>query len=223
MTKNRPVVIFGFGDMAEVAHHYFVTDSNYDVVGFTVDRAHCDREAFQGLPVVAFDEVTRRFPPTTHDLFVAVGYSGLNAVRQRKFEEARGKGYTLASYVSSRATVLNDGRIGANAFVLEDNTIQSFVEIGEDVVLWSGNHIGHHSRIGDHCFIASHAVISGRVIIGERCFIGVNVTIRDNITVGPRCVLGAGTLLLSDVEADGVYSPEATPRSRVPSNRLRRI
>src|SRR5262249_18718727 len=74
MTKNRSVVIFGVGDMAEVAHHYFVTDSNYDVVGFTVDRAHCDREAFQGLPVVAFDEVTRRFPPTNHDLFVAVGY-----------------------------------------------------------------------------------------------------------------------------------------------------
>ena len=37
------------------------------------------------------------------------------------------------------------------------------VRIGNDVVLWSGNHIGHDSTIGDHCFIASHVVVSGNV------------------------------------------------------------
>lgn len=223
MTGRRPLVLFGLGDMAEVAHHYFMTDSNYEVIAFTVDRAYLDRENFRGLPVVAFDEVAARFPPAQHEIFVALGYSQLNAARQRKVREASAAGYTLATYVSSRATVLNEGSIGRNCFVLEDNTIQPFAQIGDNVVLWSGNHIGHHSQIGDHCFLASHVVVSGRVTIGERCFIGVNVTIRDNVTVGPRCVLGAGTILLTDAEADGVYSPEATSRSRVPSNRLRKI
>jgi sugar O-acyltransferase (sialic acid O-acetyltransferase NeuD family) len=211
------------GDMAEVAHHYFETDSDQTIVAFTVDRPYLDRDSFRNLPTIAFDEIATRFPPDRHELFVALGYSQLNAVRQRKAEEGRRLGYTLASYVSSRATVLNDGAIGDNCFVLEDNTIQPFAVIGNNVVLWSGNHIGHHSRVDDHCFIASHVVISGRVHIGERCFVGVNVTIRDNVKVGPRCILGAGTLLLADADADGVYSPEATPRSRVPSHRLRRI
>ena len=216
-------MLFGLGDMAEVAYHYFTTDSEYEIVAFTVDRAFLDRETFRGLPVVAFEEVTGCFPPAAHHMFIALGYSQLNAARQLKVQQSREAGYSLASYISSHATVLNNYDIGDNCFVLEDNTIQPFVKIGNNVVLWSGNHVGHHSQIGNHCFIASHVVISGRVKIEERCFIGVNVTIRDNVTVGPRCVLGAGTLLLADAEADGVYSPEATPRSRVPSYRLRKI
>ena len=107
--------------------------------------------------------------------------------------------------------------------ILEDNTIQPFVTIGHNVTLWSGNHIGHHSLVKDHSFIASHVVISGGVEIGEQCFIGVNATIRDHITIGERSVIGAGTLILSDVEPEGVYIGNETERSRVPSTRLRGI
>jgi UDP-3-O-[3-hydroxymyristoyl] glucosamine N-acyltransferase len=119
--------------------------------------------------------------------------------------------------------VLNEGRIGENCFILEDNTIQPFVTIGNNVTLWSGNHIGHHSTIHDHTFIASHVVVSGGVVIGEQCFFGVNVTLRDHITIGDMCVVGAGTMLLADAEREGVYIGTATERSTLPSTRLRRI
>jgi UDP-3-O-[3-hydroxymyristoyl] glucosamine N-acyltransferase len=119
--------------------------------------------------------------------------------------------------------VLNDGRIGDNCFIFEDNTIQPFVTIGSNVTLWSGNHIGHHSTIKDHCFIASHVVVSGGVEIGECTFIGVNATLRDHIKIGERCVIGAGALLLADAEPEGVYIGAGTERSKVPSSRLRRI
>jgi acetyltransferase-like isoleucine patch superfamily enzyme len=107
--------------------------------------------------------------------------------------------------------------------VLEDNTIQPFVKVGNNVTLWSGNHIGHHSVIKDHTFLASHIVVSGGVIIGEQCFIGVNATLRDHITVGDRCVVGAGALLLGDVESDGIYKGTATERAARPSSGLRKI
>ena len=136
---------------------------------------------------------------------------------------ARSMGYRLASYVSSRATVLNEGRIGDNCFIFEDNTIQPFVTIGDNVVLWSGNHIGHHSTIKDHCFIASHVVVSGGVEIDEQCFIGVNATLRDHIKIGARCVIGAGTLLLADAEPEGVYIGIATERANIQSTNLRKI
>ena len=156
-------------------------------------------------------------------LFVAVSYQRLNALRAEKYHAARALGYTLASYVSSRATVLNDGCIGDNCFILEDNTLQPFARIGNDVTLWSGNHIGHHSVVHDHCFVASHVVVSGGVEIGERCFIGVNATLRDHIRIGARCVIGAGAMLAEDAEPDGVYAASSTPRSKVPSGRLRNI
>jgi sugar O-acyltransferase (sialic acid O-acetyltransferase NeuD family) len=178
---------------------------------------------FCGRPVVAFEDVAQLYPPDRHDLFVALSYSKLNLVRKEKYLAAKAYGYRLASYVSEKATVLNQGRIGENCFILEDNTIQPFVTIGNNVTLWSGNHIGHHSTIKDHCFVASHVVVSGGVEIGEQCFIGVNATIRDHVKVGDRCVIGAGALLLANAESEGVYMGEATLRSKVPSSRLRGI
>lgn len=220
---KKPLLIFGSGDIAQLAHYYFTTDSGYNVAAFTVDAAYLTDKTFCGLPVVPFEEAPRLYPPDAYEIFIALSYSKLNAVRKEKYLAAKAAGYRLASFISSHATVLNDGRIGDNCFIFEDNTIQPFVTIGNNVTLWSGNHIGHHSTIHDHCFIASHVVISGGVEIGESCFIGVNATLRDHITVGEKCVIGAGTLLLADAEPEGVYIGQATERAQVPSTKLRKI
>lgn len=220
---NRRLVIFGFGDIAELAHYYFSTDSDYEVVAFTLDAGYITETVFCGLPVVPFEELTQKYSPGEYECFIALSYSKLNAVRKEKYLAAKALGYRLASFVSSRATVLNNGRIGDNCFIFEDNTIQPFATIGDNVTLWSGNHIGHHSRIMNHCFIASHVVVSGGVEIGEQCFIGVNATLRDHIKVGEKCVIGAGALVLADAAAEGVYMGPATDRAKVPSTKLRRI
>lgn len=220
---KKPLVIFGSGDIAQLAHYYFSTDSNYEVLAFTVDAAYLTATEFCGLPVVPFEALASHYAPATHEVFVALSYSRLNQLRTEKYLAAKALGYRIASYVSSHATVLNEGRIGDNCFILEDNTIQPFVTIGNNVTLWSGNHIGHHSTIHDHCFIASHVVISGGVDIGESCFIGVNATLRDHIKVGEKCVIGAGALLFADAEPEGVYIGQAAERAKVPSTRLRKI
>jgi len=220
---KKPLVIFGFGDIAQLAHFYFSKDSEYEVVAFTVDSAYLTDTIFCGLPVIPFEEIAKQYTPDQCELFVALSYSKLNIVRKEKYQAAKAMGYQIASFVSSSATVLNEGCIGENCFIFEDNTIQPFVTIGNNVTLWSGNHIGHHSTIMDHCFIASHVVISGGVEIGEQCFIGVNATLRDHIKVGEKCVIGAGTLLLTDAEPEGVYFGTASERAKVPSTRLRGI
>ena len=223
MTENRPLIIFGTGDIAELAHYYFTNDSNYKVVAFTVDRDYVSGNRFCNLPVIPFDEIKTSHPPDRSSMFVALSYSKLNSIRKAKYTEAKSLGYHLSSYVSSHATVLNEGRIGENCFILEDNTIQPFVTIGNNVTLWSGNHIGHHSNIRDHCFIASHIVVSGGVEIGESCFIGVNATLRDHIKIGDKCIIGAGVLLLSDAEPGGVYIGQATPRTSLVSRQIKSI
>lgn len=219
----KPLVIFGTGDIAQLAHYYFSNDSDYQVAVFTVDSEFITAPEFCGLPVVAFEQIVEQFPPENHDLFVALSYAKLNQVRKEKYLAVKAMGYRMASYVSSRATVLSQFEIGENCFILEDNTLQPFAKIGNNVTLWSGNHVGHHSVIEDHCFIASHVVISGGVTIGESCFIGVNATLRDHITVGEKCVIGAGALILSNAESEGVYIGNTTERSRVPSTRLKKI
>jgi sugar O-acyltransferase (sialic acid O-acetyltransferase NeuD family) len=173
--------------------------------------------------VVSFETLEQHYPAHEYDLFIALSYSKLNQVRRDRYESALKMGYSLASYVSSKATVLNDNRIGDNCFILEDNTIQPFVKIGNNVTLWSGNHIGHHSTIADHTFLASHIVVSGGVEIGEQCFIGVNATLRDHIKVGNKCVIGAGVLLLSSAEDESLYIGSASKKSTRSTSQLRRI
>jgi sugar O-acyltransferase (sialic acid O-acetyltransferase NeuD family) len=204
------VVLFGVGDFAQVACEYLRQDSPHEVVAFTVNERYIEEPELLGLPVVPYEQLEERHPPSECAMFVAVGFSGVNATRRDLYEECKGKGYELISYVSSKALHLGEVELGDNCFVFEANVIQPFVRIGSNVIIWSGNHIGHHSRIGDHCFIASHAVISGNVTIGEETFVGVNATFRDGVTVAPRCLIGAGALIMKDTEEGGVYSVRGT-------------
>ncbi len=219
----KPLVIFGAGDIAELAHFYFTRDAGAAVAAFTVDAAYLKEARFCGLPVVAFEELVRSFPAGEHDLFVALSYARINALRAEKCVAAKALGYRLRTYMSTKATVWEGFEPGENCFILEDNTIQPFVRIGSNVTLWSGNHIGHHAVLGSNCFITSHVVISGGVQIGDNAFIGVNATIRDHLKIGARSVIGAGSVVLHDVPEDGVVAAAGTELSKVPSHRLRRL
>jgi len=191
-------------------HFYLTHDSEHEVVAFTVNESHLEEPELLGLPVVSFETVEREFPADEHSMYVAVGYAQVNQVRARIYEEAKSKGYTLISYVSSRCTTWPGLEIGDNCFIFEDNTIQPFVTIGNDVVMWSGNHIGHHSSIGDHCFITSHVVVSGNVSVGAYSFLGVNATIRDTISIGERNVIGAAALVMRTTGDRELYVAERT-------------
>src|SRR5712664_3620986 len=160
MNKNKKLVIFGDSAFAEIAYEYFTYDSAYEVAAFAVSREYLKRDNLFRVPIVAFEDVARTHPPSDYEMHVALVYNNLNRNRMQFYRAAKESGYRLANYVSSRAFVWRNVTMGDNCFIFEDNTVQPFVQLGSNVVLWSGNHIGHHSRIGSHCFISSHVVIS---------------------------------------------------------------
>jgi sugar O-acyltransferase (sialic acid O-acetyltransferase NeuD family) len=214
------LIIFGAGDIARLAHYYFSRDSEHEVVAFTVDEKYRKSETFLDLPLVAFEEIVTTHPPGEHKMFVALSYARMNKLREEKYWQTKEKGYELVSYVSSRCSFLTDHPVGDNCFILEDNTIQPFVKIGNNVTLWSGNHIGHDAVIEDHCFLASHIVVSGYVRIGNNCFIGVNATLRNSITIAPETLIGAGAVIMKDTVAKGVYLPPRAELSTKTSDEI---
>jgi sugar O-acyltransferase (sialic acid O-acetyltransferase NeuD family) len=213
------LVIFGAGDIARLAHYYFRTDSAHDVAAFVVDAAYKQADTFDGLPLCAFEELPSLYPPSQYDAFVALSYAKMNRVRQDKYEAMLAAGYRCVSYVSSRCSYLTTPP-GDNCFILEDNTVQPFVTIGNNVTLWSGNHIGHDSTIEDHCFITSHVVVSGRVRVGTRSFIGVNATLRNAITIAPDTLIAAGAVIMKGTSAKGVYYAERAKKAPKPSDEI---
>jgi sugar O-acyltransferase (sialic acid O-acetyltransferase NeuD family) len=191
------IVIFGTGSIAEVAHFYFTNDTEHQIVSFTNAQDFIKEPSFLKLPLIPFEELEKHYSPDDYLLFIAIGYRDRNKIRAQRYLEAKQKGYRLVTYISSKASYYGTP-VGENCFIFENNVIQPFVSIGNNVILWSGNHIGHHSIIMDHCFISSHVVVSGSCTIRENCFLGVNATLRDNITIGSHTIVGAGALVMED-------------------------
>ncbi len=217
------VVIFGASQWAELAHFYLTHDSPHDVAGFTLDRDYLQESEFKGLPIVPFEELKQHFAPAEYKLFIPISFKRMNHARADRYYDARRRGYELISYVSSRATVFPGFECGDNCFILEDNTIQPFVKIGNNVVLWSGNHIGHHSVIKDHVMITSHVVISGACTIEEYCFLGVNATVRDETVIGRETLVGMDVTILKDTKEFEVYKATASQPAGFRSDEIRSL
>lgn len=212
------VVIFGARDFASLAHFYLRHDSPHTVVGFTVHREYLPAGAeFEGLPVVAFEELEERFPPDRVSGFAPMSHRRMNRLREEIYTSLKSRGYSLISYISSRATRFSETPIGENCFVLEDNTIQPFASIGDNVMVWSGNHIGHHSVVESHVFITSHVVISGHCVVGSHSFLGVNATIKDQVTLAEGTLVGMGANITKNTEPWSIYKADSTRASKVSS------
>jgi len=206
-----------------VAHEYFSTDSNYEVAAFSVEKDFLKQKTLAGLRVIPFETLEVEFSPAEYEVFVAVSYGQLNRLRARLVAEAKAKGYRLASFVSPHAFVWKNVVIGEHCFIFEDNTLQPFVRIEDNVVLWSGNHIGHHSTIRKNCFIASHVVVSGYCEIGENSFLGVNSTIANNVRIGRDNWIGPGITIAKSTEDGAMYGPQHPAASKVSTHRFFRI
>jgi sugar O-acyltransferase (sialic acid O-acetyltransferase NeuD family) len=209
---SKALVIFGVGDLAEQAHYYFAQHAGRQVEAFTVDAEFLTTPHFAGLPVLAFEEAQRRFPPATHEIFVAVGYSRANSVRRRVFLDAQARGYTLPSFVHETAVVARNVRIGANCLLRELAAVSPFATLGDNVFVGVHANVSHHACVASHVFIAGGATVCGRAVIGEGCFIGARAMVRDRVSVGPGCIVGAGAVILGDCAAAGVYAAAATVR-----------
>lgn len=220
---NKKLVIVGDSAFAEIAREYFDHDSDYEVVAHAVEQPYLNRAELNGLPIVPFETVERHFAPAEHDIYVAVTYGQLNRLRTRLAHAAKTKGYALASYVSSRAFVWRNVGLGEHVFIFEDNTVQPFVRLSDNVVLWSGNHIGHHSVVRENVFISSHVVISGFCTIGANSFLGVNATIANNVTLGADNWLGPNTTIMKDTEPGALFKTEHAAAAAVSTYRFFKV
>lgn len=95
--------------------------------------------------------------------------------------------------------------------------------IGNNVILWSGNHVGHDTVIEDHCFITSHVVLAGWVVVGSNSFIGINATIRDHVKIGKGNVIGAGALIIKDTQDGCMYKTQPAQLSEQSIKKLKWI
>lgn len=202
MTK---LVLFGNGRGADVAYRFISRDTDHQICAFAVDAKYRTSDTFRELPLVDFESVERTYPPEEYQMLILLGYQGMNQLRQRKFNEAKQKGYRLASYVASDIFRVEDIQVGENCFILDNQSISLDVSIGNNVVMWSSNHIGDMSTIEDHAWIASHVTVAANVRVGQRAFLGIGATISNMVTIAEDSFVGADRLISANTDPGGVY------------------
>jgi acetyltransferase-like isoleucine patch superfamily enzyme len=216
------IVVFGAGQIAEVAKVYLDAHSSDRIVGFTVDADYRKSDTFQGHPLVAWEKLEQTFPPGAVKLLGPLSYRKLNEFRRDRYLEGKARGYSFASFIHP-ASQVHASEIGENCFILEANVIQPFVRIGTSVMMWSGNHIGHHAQIGDYCFISTHVGIGSNVRLGERCFLSGKVGIDSGIEIGAGCFLGGGAVIKKKLPPESVVPGPEDAVAPYPSSRIKRL
>lgn len=217
MVKKKKLVIYGLGETADIAYEYFTHDSIYDVVAFTVDKEHLINEIHYAIPVIDFKLIDKIFPPHEVEMFVAASYNKLNRVRAKMYYAAKAKSYVCANYISSRAFVWHNVKLGDNLMIFENVVVQHSAEIGNNIIMWTGSIVAHQTKIEDHVFLATNVVISGFCLIGEFSFLGANCTLIDNIKLGKNNLVGSGALIIKNSQKDelliGVPAQSAVKKS----------
>jgi sugar O-acyltransferase (sialic acid O-acetyltransferase NeuD family) len=216
------IVVFGAGQIAEVAKVYMDAHSPDRIVGFTVDAAYRHAETFHGLPLVAWERLEDHFPPGPVKLLGPLGYRRLNDFRRERHLEGKARGYAFTSFVHPASHVYTDA-IGENSFILENNVIQPFVRIGDGVIIWSSNHIGHHAVIGDYCFLASHVGLGSGVRLGEACLLGGKAGVETGVQIGAASFLGGGAIVKQNLPAESVVPGQSDAVAPYSSARLKRL
>jgi sugar O-acyltransferase (sialic acid O-acetyltransferase NeuD family) len=202
------IVIYGNKSLAREFFFCLKYFSDYEVVGFTVDRELLGSSRHCNLDVIPFDSVETVFPPDSHKMLIAVGYVQNNKIRKERYFRSKEMGYELINFTSPKAIIHPETAIGDNCFIDHYVIIPPDVTIGNNVIIRSGCNIGHDVVIGDHCFFSPGVSIGGTVNIGPYSFFGMSSIVRNKVSIGKECVIGAGALILESAEDRSVYLGE---------------
>ena len=201
MPLKKNIFIFGLLENADMAFYYFQNDTeNYNVVGFTADNP--DINIFNNKPVIAYNDLKDKYKPNEIEIFAPISK---NLSRYKIFNRIKSDGYNLPSYLSSKSLFWNKNAIGQNCFIQEFNNIQYGTNIGNNCIIWAGNHIGHHGKLDHSIQITSQVVISGRNNIEPFCYFGVNSSTIDGIKIHEKTILGMNSGLIKNTKSPGLY------------------
>ena len=201
-------IIYGNGSMARIVYSYARHSKN--ICGFTVDDVCISNNSntFCGLPLIPFNSVTSFFKPSEYKMIIAVGFIEMNELRDKKYAEAKEKGFLFDSYIHPSVIVHDDVSFGDNCIILDYVSIHPGCRVGNSTFISSNVNIGHDCNIGPSNWINGGVMVAGGCDIGKGCFFGVNSSVGQGVRMGARNFVAANTLINKDTKDDEVFVSE---------------
>lgn len=210
---NRQVLVYGSRMLGKMLVYDAQDHPDFKMAAFVLDHDYLDGAAsYFGLPLIAFEEVEQKYPPTEFDMLVLTASYQEMRNRDHMYNKAKAKGYRLTNYISANSRVAPCVKIGDNNVIFEQ------VHLGMNGVMGSSNtirqqvYLGHDFVMGDKNVITPGCTIGGNCRIAGNCYIGLNATILNKICIAEETLIGAGSVVIRDTEA---YSKNVGNPSRV--------
>ena len=202
----RNVIIFGVNQFAELLNYFLLESNEYNICAFTIDEKYYKESSFCDKPVIPFEKLVDYYNPTDYSMFICLGYSQMNQLRELKFKEVKAKGYRILSYIHPTA-IVSTQVLGEGNIIMEGVVIGAFCKVGSGNIFWARSHIAHHTEIGDFNFFTISVAIAGNIKINNNCFFGNNCTVKNDIEIKDYTLIGAGAYISNDTEEGAVYVP----------------
>ena len=199
---KKQIIILGNTEFSEELYQVMSVEG-LSVKGFTVDNEYLKSPSFCGLPNYPFEAIQKEVDMETVEIALALGYSEMNNVRKRKYEECKKRHFNVATFCSNKAIVYAK-TIGEGCIIMPSAYVGPFARLGICNVLKSGVNLPHHNIIGNYNWFAG-CKFGGSAIVGNNCFLGLCTTVRNSIRIADYTFSAANTYLHKDTEAFGVY------------------
>ena len=204
--NKRKCIMFGLTTFAEMVRYYVEKYTDIEVIAYTVDAKYKKENIYDGLPVVAFEDMDGIYPSDESLVIIGLGYSKMNDLRKQKFIQVKEKGYKIEGFI--HPSVIQDiGERGEGNIIFEGAVLGYNVKLGDGNIIWNGCNISHESVIGDFNHFSAGTTLGGKTIVKNNCFFGMNSVIRGPKIVEDYTLVGAGCYINNDTKAYGVYVP----------------
>jgi sugar O-acyltransferase (sialic acid O-acetyltransferase NeuD family) len=191
---DNKIAIFGKGDLA----YEFSSSSNFDLNNtIFIDKDLDDNLDYEKLK-------------SASKIYIAISDSFL---RESIFERLKNHNLKPDSYISNKAFISKNVKIGAGSIIQPNCIISNNVTIGNLVFINFSCIIGHDVFINDYSSMMPSVNIGGHASIGKNVFMGTSSTILPNKKIVDNVKIGAGSVLISSARKEGTYF--GNPASRI--------
>tara|TARA_B100002051_G_C16670705_1_gene604373 strand:+ start:193 stop:849 length:657 start_codon:yes stop_codon:yes gene_type:complete len=214
----KKLVIFGNSVFAEVALYYFEKFSQYEVCYFASENKYIKTKKILNHTIISLEELLK-LNKKEYYVFIAVGYSKMNTVRQKFYNFFKKKKFKFASFIHPNSFVYSS-KIGEHNFIMENVNLNPYSEIGDNNIIWSSSILGHHSKLGSNNFLSGNSTISGKCIVKDNCFFGVNSSVKDSINIKNSCFIDANEYVNKNLDKYIYFNSKINPRNILKTNKI---
>lgn len=192
------LAIYGAGDLGrevfEIAQDINCVQDKWKELFFLDDSGRV--KVLKGREVISFEEMRGRYSNDEIEITIAVGEPEARRILR---EKVKGGGYRLARCVHPTSRISASAELGDGVIIQSGNFISCDVKINENVYVQPHACIGHDCKIGSDSVISSFVSLAGHCVVGEQTYIGMSVPVKEGTLIGAQSIIGMGSVVVRDI------------------------